>query len=74
MMETPSMAPLGPLPEGLRRMPPYGGLRQSRTLWVRILYVITMRAHSTKTMMQQKLCCLKLCLWEYNQEATQSPA
>lgn len=38
MQETRSTAPLWPVPEGLRWMPPYGGLGESRTLRVRILY------------------------------------
>ena len=39
MQETPSTAPLRPVLEGLRWMPPCGGLGQSRTLRVRILYI-----------------------------------
>ena len=39
MQESPSPAPLRPVPEGRRWMPPCGGLGERRTLRVRILYV-----------------------------------
>ena len=49
MEETPSTAPLGPVPEGLRGMLPCGGLGQSRTLRVWLLYEGRRRAFSVRS-------------------------